>query len=53
MTLVSGVASWFFAADNNDPGEVGPYGVIYGLVTLAIIVISLLLLLLRYRKVAR
>ncbi len=49
MTLVSGVGRWWFATDNS----VGPYGPLYGLVALAIVVVCVLLLLLRYRKVAR
>jgi hypothetical protein len=32
---------------------VGPYGPLYGLVALGIVVVSVLLLLVRYRKVAR
>jgi len=49
MTLVYGVGQWWFAIDN----PLGSYGPLYGLVVVAIVAISTLLLLLRYRKVAR
>lgn len=49
MTLADGVGQWWFAQDS----LVGPYGYLYGLVTLGIVVVSVLLLLVRYRKVAR
>jgi ABC-2 type transport system permease protein len=49
MTLVDGVARWWF-----DVGRpLGPYGPLYGLVNVALVAFSVLLLLLRYRKVAR
>jgi ABC-2 type transport system permease protein len=47
-TLVSGVGTWFFAS-----ARLGDYGPIYGVVALALTVTCVLLLLLRYRKVAR
>jgi ABC-2 type transport system permease protein len=49
MTLVDGVSQWWFEAKP----IVGPYGALYGLVTLGLIVVAAVLLLLRYRKVAR
>ena len=49
MMLVDGVSQWWFTAKN----AVGPYGPLYGLVALGIVVVSVLLLLVRYRKVAR
>jgi ABC-2 type transport system permease protein len=49
MTLADGVGQWLFEPD---PG-VGSYGPLYGLVVLGLIVISVLLLVVRYRKVAR
>lgn len=61
MTLVSGVVQWWYppalppgevaAAEN--PFLIAPYGPLYGGVALGLIVASLLLLLLRYRRVAR
>ncbi len=49
MPLADGVGQWLF-----EPSPVpGPYGPLYGLVVLALIVVSVLLLLVRYRKVAR
>jgi ABC-2 type transport system permease protein len=47
-TLVSGVGTWFFAS-----ARLGDYGPLYGAVALALTAACLLLLLLRYRKVAR
>jgi ABC-2 type transport system permease protein len=48
-TLAGGVGKWLY-----DPERpLGDYGPLYGVVALALIVISVLLLLLRYRKVAR
>jgi ABC-2 type transport system permease protein len=49
MTLVDGIGQWWFGEDN----ITGPYGPVYGLVALGLVVVSLLMLLLRYRKVAR
>jgi ABC-2 type transport system permease protein len=49
MTLVDGVSQWWFEAKP----IVGQYGPLYGLVTLGLIVVAAVLLLLRYRKVAR
>jgi ABC-2 type transport system permease protein len=49
MTLVSGVGEWLFDADP----PIGPYGPVYGLVTAGVVVVSVALLLLRYRRVAR
>lgn len=46
--LVSGVGTWFFAS-----ARLGDYGPLYGAVALALTVACVLLLLLRYRKVAR
>jgi ABC-2 type transport system permease protein len=48
-TLVGGVGQWWF--DVTRP--LGSYGPLYGVVALALTVVMLLLLLLRYRKVAR
>jgi ABC-2 type transport system permease protein len=48
MTLVQGVAQWWL-----QPRDVGPYGPVYGLVAAALAVVCVLLVLLRYRKVAR
>lgn len=49
MTLVNGVGQWLY-----DPTRpLGNYGPLYGVVALALVVIAILLLLLRYRKVAR
>lgn len=54
FTIVEGIGSWLFA-DNSDGGMemVGPYGPLYLLVTLVIVVVCVLLTLMRYRKVAR
>jgi ABC-2 type transport system permease protein len=49
MILVDGVGQWWFAAKS----MLGPYGPVYGLVALGLVVVSVLLLLVRYRKVAR
>jgi ABC-2 type transport system permease protein len=49
MVLVDGVGNWLFNPDQ----PYGDYGPLYGVVSLALTVIALLLLLLRYRKVAR
>lgn len=49
MTLVSGVGRWWFDAESS----VGPYGPVYGAVTLGLVLVSVLLLLLRYQRVAR
>jgi ABC-2 type transport system permease protein len=49
MILVDGVGQWWFAAKSMP----GPYGPVYGLVALGLVVVSVLLLLVRYRKVAR
>jgi ABC-2 type transport system permease protein len=49
MILVDGVGNWLFNPDQ----PYGDYGPLYGGVALALTVIALLLLLLRYRKVAR
>ena len=51
IILVDGVGQWWFAS----PAEstVGPYGPIYGVVAAAIVALCVLLLLLRYRRVAR
>jgi ABC-2 type transport system permease protein len=46
MTLVGGVVQWLFGAGR-------PYGPLYGLVAAALTLVSVGLLLLRYRKVAR
>jgi ABC-2 type transport system permease protein len=56
-TLAQGVGQWWFAAPVGADGDglpgLGSYGVLYGLVALGIVLVSSLLLLLRYRKVAR
>jgi hypothetical protein len=49
MVLVDGVGQWLFNPDR----PYGDYGPLYGAVALGLTVIALLLLLLRYRKVAR
>jgi ABC-2 type transport system permease protein len=49
MTLVGGVVAWWF----DDAHPLGPYGPLYGAVTLGLVLVGVLLLLLRYRKVAR
>jgi ABC-2 type transport system permease protein len=50
LTIPDGVANWLF----DDTGViVGPYGPLYGAVALGLVVLSLLLTMLRYRKVAR
>jgi ABC-2 type transport system permease protein len=49
MMLVDGVGQWWFTANP----VTGPYGPLYGLVALGLTVASVLLLLVRYRKVAR
>jgi ABC-2 type transport system permease protein len=49
-TLVGGIARWWYGGGGP---SVGPYGPIYGLVALGLVVIPVGLLLLRYRKVAR
>jgi ABC-2 type transport system permease protein len=49
MTLVDGVGQWWFTR-NPEPG---PYGYVYGLLALGLVALSVLLLLVRYRKVAR
>jgi ABC-2 type transport system permease protein len=53
-TLVNGIGSWWFQI--LQPGQldlVGPYGPAYLAVAAGLVVVSVLLLLLRYRKVAR
>jgi ABC-2 type transport system permease protein len=55
-TLAQGVGQWWFQTPSGDGDglpTLGSYGVLYGLVTLVVVVLSGLLLLLRYRKVAR
>ncbi len=49
MTLVAGVGQWWFATD----ASVGRYGPLYGLVALGLVIVCVVLLLVRYRKVAR
>jgi ABC-2 type transport system permease protein len=49
-TLVGGISQWWFGGEGQ---SVGPYGWVYGLVALGLVVVSVALLLLRYRKVAR
>ena len=50
FTIVAGLADWMFGGGTP---FIGPYGPVYLAVTLGIIVVSVLLTLLRYRKVAR
>jgi ABC-2 type transport system permease protein len=54
-TLLQGMRSWLFTAQPGDlePVPIGHFGAAYGLVTAGAIVLCLLLLLVRYRKVAR
>ena len=49
MTLLGGVGDWLFKS--GDQSEIGPYGPVYGVVTLALNAACGLLLLARYRKV--
>jgi ABC-2 type transport system permease protein len=49
MTLVDGVSQWWYTVNP----VTGPYGALYGLVALGLVVVSVFLLLVRYRKVAR
>jgi ABC-2 type transport system permease protein len=49
MTLVGGVVTWWF----DDAQPLGPYGPLYGAVTVGLVLVSVLLLLLRYQRVAR
>jgi ABC-2 type transport system permease protein len=49
MILVDGIGQWLFNPDQ----PYGSYGPLYGAVALGLTIIALLLLLLRYRKVAR
>lgn len=49
MMTADGVAQWWFAREP----IVGSYGPLYGLVALALVVLAVLLLLVRYRRVAR
>jgi ABC-2 type transport system permease protein len=53
-TLVGGVGEWVFGTPEGTPAEfgIGPYGPVYGAVTLALIALCVSLLLVRYRKVA-
>ena len=62
MTLVAGVIQWWYPPLNEagqvptpseNPLYVAEYGPLYGAVTLGLIVVCILLLLLRYRRVAR
>lgn len=52
FTIVQGIGDWLFGSDS-DFDMVGPYGPLYLVVTLAIVVLCVLLTLMRYRKVAR
>ncbi|MGC9666561.1 ABC transporter permease subunit [Planosporangium sp. 12N6] len=49
-TLVQGVGSWLFDAAGD---HVGPYGPVYGATAVALVAACVLLLLARYRRVAR
>jgi ABC-2 type transport system permease protein len=49
-TLLSGLGTWLFGGNGID---VGPYGPVYGFATVAVVSVALLLLLSRYRRVAR
>jgi ABC-2 type transport system permease protein len=51
FTIVQGIGAWLFGGQGQS--FIGPYGPLYLVVTLAVVAASLLLLLLRYRKVAR
>jgi ABC-2 type transport system permease protein len=56
ITLVDNIGRWWFGrggADSDNFEILGPYGPLYGGVALALTVLCVLLLLLRYRKVAR
>lgn len=50
LTLVGGIGVWLFESDAIS--EVGRFGPVYGIVTLALVAACVLLLLARYRKVA-
>jgi ABC-2 type transport system permease protein len=55
-TLVSNVGRWWFGgarSPDDGPDLLGSYGPLYGAVALALTAVCVLLLLLRYRKVAR
>jgi ABC-2 type transport system permease protein len=49
-TLVQGVGGWLFDVSGSD---VGPYGPVYGLAVVGLVAACVLLLLVRYRRVAR
>ncbi|GII25093.1 ABC transporter permease subunit [Planosporangium mesophilum] len=49
-TLVQGVGGWLFDVSGSD---VGPYGPVYGLAVAGLVAACVLLLLVRYRRVAR
>jgi ABC-2 type transport system permease protein len=51
FTIVQGIGTWLFGESGQS--FIGPYGPLYLGVTLSVVVVSLLLILLRYRKVAR
>ena len=51
MTLLAGVGSWLF--DAGQLTVIGPYGPLYGAVTVGLVAACVLLLIIRYRKVAR
>lgn len=55
QTLAQGVELWLFNPREQDLGEVsiGTFGPVYGLAWLGLIAVSVLLLLVRYKKVAR
>jgi ABC-2 type transport system permease protein len=55
MPLVANVGRWWFGqpVQGGEPDPLGPYGPLYGGVALALFVLCGLLLLLRYRRVAR
>jgi len=49
ITLAAGTSGWAFGDDT----DIGPYGPVYALTTLGLVVVCVALLLARYRKVAR
>jgi ABC-2 type transport system permease protein len=52
MTATRQTLQWFFGADRGDGIPLDNYGPIYGIAILALVVVCISLLLLRYRKVA-
>ena len=52
MTMLNGVEEWLFGAQRNEGALIGGFGPVYGLSALGLVVLSVSLLLARYRKVA-